>query len=152
MKKILFHKADSFELAFYFGGGELVAFKTTMATFGGVIGYWLGGFDMALKVLLTLVIIDFVSGMLASGVEGKLKSDVGFKGIARKVMLFLIVVCGTMLDQTLNTGETFRNATIFFYISNELLSILENAGRIGIPIPEKLKQTIEVLKTKEGDK
>jgi toxin secretion/phage lysis holin len=67
-------------------------------------------------------------------------------------MLFLIVVCGSLMDHSLNTGDTFRNATIFFYISNELLSILENAGRIGIPIPEKLKQTIEILKTKEGEK
>lgn len=130
----------------------MAIFKTSMATFGGIIGYWLGGVDTALKVLITLVFIDFFSGMLASGVEGKLKSDVGFKGIARKVMLFLIVVCANMMDQSLNTGDTFRNATIFFYIANELLSILENAGRIGIPIPEKLKQTIEVLKTKEGEK
>lgn len=123
-----------------------------MTTFGAIIGYYLGGFDMLLKALLILVVIDYVSGILASGIEGKLRSNTGFKGIARKVMLFLIVVCANLMDQALNTGDTFRNASIFFYISNELLSILENAGRIGIPIPEKLKQTIEVLKTKEGGK
>lgn len=130
----------------------MATFKTIMTSLGAIIGYYLGGFDMLLKALLILVLVDYVSGMMASGIEGKLRSNTGFKGIARKVMLFLIVVCGSLMDHSLNTGDTFRNATIFFYISNELLSILENAGRIGIPIPEKLKQTIEILKTKEGEK
>jgi toxin secretion/phage lysis holin len=130
----------------------MATFKTIMTSLGAIIGYYLGGFDMLLKALLILVLVDYVSGMMASGIEGKLRSNIGFKGIARKVMLFLIVVCGSLMDHSLNTGDTFRNATIFFYISNELLSILENAGRIGIPIPEKLKQTIEILKTKEGEK
>jgi toxin secretion/phage lysis holin len=124
-------------------------YKSIMTFLGGTVGYLLGQFDTTFKILLILVVIDYVSGVMAAAVEKNLQSSKGFQGIAKKVMLFLIVVVGALMDQTMGTGVVIRNATIFFYIANEILSIVENAGRIGLPIPKKIKDAIEVLQSKE---
>jgi toxin secretion/phage lysis holin len=131
-----------------------VAFKTGAATIGAVVGFFFGGWTIPLRILVSLSIVDYVSGLIAGGVEGKLSSKVGFKGIAKKVMMFVLVATGNLVDMAIGKGHVFRDAVIFFYIGNEILSILENAGRIGLPYPEQLRSAIEVLKgkSKEGDK
>lgn len=127
-----------------------VIFKAIVAGAGATTGYLFGGWSTLLQVLLVFVIIDYLTGMLASGIDGRLSSKVGFRGIAKKVMIFIIVAVAHMVDKAMG-GEMsmVMDATIFFYIANELLSITENAGKIGIPIPEKLLNAVEVLKGKE---
>jgi toxin secretion/phage lysis holin len=93
------------------------------------------------------VVIDYITGLLASGVEGKLSSKVGYKGIAKKIMIFCLVAVGHLVDKGIGK-EMIENAVIFFYLGNELLSILENAGRAGLDIPEPLKNAVVVLKGK----
>jgi toxin secretion/phage lysis holin len=118
---------------------------------GGAVGYLWGGWSQLLSILLTFVVIDYITGILAAGKEGKVSSSVGFRSIPKKIMIFLLVAVGHLIDQTIGDSHMFRDAVIFFFLSNELISILENAGRIGVPIPSILNKAVEVLKTK-GDK
>lgn len=118
------------------------------AVSGGVFGYLFGDVGFAFVALIVLVVIDFISGWIASGVEGKLSSKVGFKGIAKKVMLFLLIVVAHQIDIALGYENVIREATIWFYVFNEALSIIENAGRTGLPVPEPLKRAVEILKGK----
>lgn len=126
-----------------------VLVKVFIATFGGFCGYFLGGWDATLKILVTMAVIDYVTGIIAAGYNGELKSKVGFKGIAKKVVLFLLVGAAAQLDAALGSNSAIREATIFFFIGNELLSLLENAGRMGIPLPQALKNAVEILGGKE---
>ncbi|MEC3352356.1 phage holin family protein [Bacillus cereus] len=120
-----------------------------MASFGGICGYFLGGWEATLINLLTMAVFDYVTGMIAAGYNGELKSKVGFKGIAKKVVLFLLVGAAAQLDAALGSNSAIREATIFFFMGNELLSLLENAGRMGIPLPQALKNAVEILGGKE---
>ncbi|MCX9102936.1 phage holin family protein [Bacillus anthracis] len=122
-----------------------VLMKTFIATFGAFCGYFLGGWDTTLKVLVIMAAIDYLTGVIAAGFNGELKSKVGFKGIAKKVVLFLLVAAATQADAIIGTNSALREATIFFFIGNELLSLLENAGRMGIPLPSALTNAVEVL-------
>lgn len=125
-----------------------IFYKTGALVTGVVVGYLFGGWSLLLQALVTLVIIDYVTGLLASGVEGKLSSKVGFKGIAKKVMLFLVVAAGHVIDRLTGQGHVLGDSAIFLYIGNELLSIFENVGRSGVPIPDKFKNAVEILKGK----
>jgi len=119
---------------------------------GGYLGYFLGGPDGFVYALITFVVIDYLTGLMAAIVERKLSSEIGFKGIFKKVLIFLLVAVGNIIDKNLiGTGSAVRTAVIFFYISNEGISIIENSIRIGLPVPEKLKSVLEQLKDKEGD-
>lgn len=131
-----------------------VLMKTFIATFGGFCGYFLGGWDATLKILVTMAVIDYLTGMIAAGYNGELKSKVGFKGIAKKVVLFLLVGAATQADAVVGTNSAIREATIFFFVGNELLSLLENAGRMGIPLPSALTNAVEILggKQKQEDR
>ncbi|HFK1455288.1 MULTISPECIES: phage holin family protein [Bacillus] len=122
-----------------------VLMKTFVATFGGFCGYFLGGWDTTLKVLVIMAAIDYITGVIAAGFNGELKSKVGFKGIAKKVVLFLLIAAATQADAIVGTNSALREATIFFFIGNELLSLLENAGRMGIPLPRALINAVEIL-------
>jgi toxin secretion/phage lysis holin len=123
--------------------------KTISAFIGAVTSFLFGEWSPLLGILVALVFIDYASGVGAAGIEGKLNSSVGMKGIARKVAIFLIVAVAHMLDVSLGyEGNILRDATIFFYLANEVLSILENAGRIGLPIPSILRKAIDVLNEK----
>ncbi|MDA1793377.1 holin [Bacillus anthracis] len=126
-----------------------VLMKTFIATFGGFCGYFLGGWDTTLKVLVIMAAIDYITGVFAAGYNGELKSKVGFKGIAKKVVLFLLVGVAAQLDSAFGSNSAIREATIFFFIGNELLSLLENAGRMGIPLPSALTNTVEILGGKQ---
>ncbi|PEL80010.1 phage holin family protein [Bacillus wiedmannii] len=126
-----------------------VVMKTFIATFGCFCGYFLGGWDATLKVLVTMAIIDYLTGVIAAGFNGQLKSKVGFKGIAKKVVLFLLIAAATQADVIMGTNSAIREATIFFFIGNELLSLLENAGRMGIPLPSALTNAVEILGGKQ---
>ena len=113
---------------------------------GGWLGYFLGGCDGLLYVLVLFVVVDYITGVMCAAVDHKLSSEVGFKGICRKVLIFLLVGIGHVLDaQIIGTGSVLRTAVIFFYLSNEGVSLLENAGHLGLPIPEKLKVVLEQL-------
>lgn len=113
---------------------------------GGWLGYFLGGCDGLLYALIAFVVIDYITGVMCAIIDRKLSSAVGFKGIFRKVMIFLLVGIANIIDvQVIGTGAVLRTAVIFFYISNEGVSLLENAGHLGLPIPEKIKTVLEQL-------
>ena len=113
---------------------------------GGWLGWFLGGCDGLLYALVLFVVVDYITGVMCAAADHKLSSEVGFKGICRKVLIFLLVGIGHVLDaQIIGTGSVLRTAVIFFYLSNEGVSLLENAGHLGLPIPEKLKVVLEQL-------
>lgn len=119
---------------------------------GGYLGYFLGGLDGFIYALVTFVVIDYITGIMAAIVERKLSSEIGFRGIFKKVLIFLLVTVGNIIDKNLvGTGGAVRTAVIFFYISNEGISVIENSIRIGLPVPEKLKNVLEQLQNKEED-
>lgn len=116
------------------------------AAIGGWLGYYLGGCDGLLIALVVFVVVDYITGVMCAIADKKLSSEVGFKGICRKVLIFVLVGIANILDvYVIGTGSILRTAVIFFYISNEGLSLLENAGYLGLPIPAKLKEVLEQL-------
>ncbi|KJB84741.1 holin [Paenibacillus sp. E194] len=125
--------------------------KTGIAAAGGTFSFIFGGWPALVQVLLTMIVVDYVTGVMASGVEGKLLSRIGLVGIARKVFIFLIIALAHQIDTAFNSKDMIRDATTYFYMANEVLSILENAGRLGVPIPNVLKKAILVLKDKSND-
>jgi toxin secretion/phage lysis holin len=125
-----------------------VAFKTGAAILGGLAGLFFGESTGLLVALFWMEVIDYGSGLAAAFMEKTLSSKTGFKGIAKKVMIFVMVALAHQVDSALGTKNMFRDATIVFYMSNELLSIFENAGRMGVPVPDRLMQAVEVLKGK----
>lgn len=112
--------------------------------------YLFGGWSGVLSALLVFVIIDFATGVAAAGSAGELKSKVGMVGIARKVFIFAMVAVAHLVDGILGDSHMFRDAAAYFYIANEVLSIIENGGKLGAPIPPAIVQMVEVLKGKGG--
>ena len=122
------------------------AIQMVFTAVGGWLGYFLGGCDGLVVALVVFVVADYLTGVMCAISEKKLSSEVGFRGICRKVLIFILVGIANILDvQVIGTGSILRTAIIFFYISNEGISLLENAGRLGLPIPEKLKLVLEQL-------
>lgn len=120
--------------------------QAVFAAVGGWLGYFLGGCDGLLYALLVFVVLDYITGIMCAVADQKLSSAVGFKGICRKVLIFALVGIGHLLDtQVIGTGSVLRTAVIFFYISNEGLSLVENAAYLGLPIPSKLHKVLEQL-------
>ena len=120
--------------------------QVIFAAIGGWFGYFLGGCDGLLIALIVFVVCDYITGVLCAISDRKLSSAVGFKGICRKVLIFILVGIGNVIDvQVLGTPGVLRTAIIFFYLSNEGLSLTENAGHLGLPVPEKLKAVLEQL-------
>lgn len=118
---------------------------------GGFIGWFLGGMDGFLYALIAFVVIDYITGVLCAISDKNLSSEVGFKGICRKVLIFTLVGIGNILDVYVLGGTgVLRMAVIFFYLSNEGVSLLENAAHLGLPIPEKLKEVLEQLHDRNG--
>jgi toxin secretion/phage lysis holin len=130
-----------------------IIFKVGLTSIGGGIGWIFGGWTGLLPILLVFMVIDQTSGLLASYVEGKLSSKVGFRGIAKKIMILCVVVVCNLIDQAfilqdIYSGQIVRDGAIVFYLGNELLSFIENAGRMGVPLPAQLINAVAVLKGK----
>lgn len=120
--------------------------QMVFAAVGGWLGWFLGGCDGLLIALVAFVAIDYVTGVMCAVSDKKLSSEVGFKGICRKVLIFLLVGIANILDvQVIGTGSVLRTAVIFFYLSNEGVSLLENAAHLGLPVPEKMKDILAQL-------
>jgi toxin secretion/phage lysis holin len=120
--------------------------KTVAAMGGTLVTFLFGEWTGLLTILFAFVVIDYITGMLASFIKGKLSSSVGLKGVAKKVFIFCIIAVAHLVDTIIGEAHLIRNGTIFFYLANELLSIIENASRAGIPIPKRLKNGILLLK------
>ena len=117
--------------------------QLVFAMIGGWLGYFLGGYDGLLYALIVFMVVDYITGVMCAIVDKKLSSAVGFKGICRKVLILMLVGIANLLDvQVIGTGSVLRTAVIFFYLSNEGVSLLENAAHLGLPIPEKLKAVL----------
>ena len=128
--------------------------KVGLAAIGGAAAFFWGGMDNLLIALIVFAAVDYATGVLAAIINKKLSSAVGFKGIAKKVLMFLIVGIANVIDvRLIQTGSGFRTATIIFYIANEGVSLLENATRCGLPVPKKLKIILMQLheKTEEEE-
>ncbi len=124
--------------------------ETIIAGLGAILGFVFGGMDGMFFALLAVIIIDYITGCLVAVVQKKLSSEVGFKGISKKIIILALVGVAHILDsQVIRGGSALRTATIFFYITNEGISILENAGRLGLPLPRKLKAVLKQLNTEE---
>lgn len=132
--------------------------QLVFAGIGGWLGYFLGGCDGLLIALLAFVVVDYITGVMCAISDKKLSSEVGFRGICRKVLIFTLVGIANVVDvNVIGDGSILRTAVIFFYLSNEGVSLLENTVHLGLPVPEKLKDVLEQLhdrsdKTKEGGK
>ena len=128
--------------------------QLAFAAVGGFVGWFLGGCDGLLYTLLALVVIDYITGVMCAIVDKTLSSAIGFKGICRKVLIFALVGIGHILDtHVIGSGSVMRTAILFFYISNEGVSLIENAVHIGLPVPQKLKDVLEQLhnRSEKGD-
>jgi len=128
------------------------AIQLAFAAVGGWLGWFLGGCDGLLFTLLAFVVIDYVTGVMCAIVDKKLSSEIGFKGLFKKVLIFALVGIGHILDaQVIGAGSVLRTAVIFFYLSNEGISLIENAAYLGLPIPRKLKAVLEQLHERAED-
>ena len=120
--------------------------QIAVTALGGWLGYFLGGMDGLLIALLVFAVLDYITGIMCAIADKRLSSAVGFKGICRKVLIFALVGVGHILDtQVVGTGSALRSAVICWYLSNEGISILENAAHLGLPVPDKLRTVLEQL-------
>lgn len=120
--------------------------QLAFAAIGGWLGYFLGGCDGLLIALIVFAVVDYITGVMCAVADHSLSSAVGFKGICRKVLIFTLVGIANIIDvHVIGDGFILRTAVIFFYLSNEGVSLLENAAHLGLPIPEKLKDVLEQL-------
>ena len=118
---------------------------------GGFLGWFLGGVDGFLYALIAFTVIDYITGVRCAVTDKNLSSSVGFKGICRKVLIFAMVGIAHVLDaNVIGDGSVLRTAVIFFYLSNEGVSLLENASHLGLPIPEKMKEILEQLHDRDN--
>lgn len=123
-----------------------ISIQVAFTAVGGWLGWFLGGCDGLLYALLAFVVIDYVTGVMCAVVDKRLSSAIGFRGIFKKVLIFALVGIGHILDSfVIVTGSVLRTAIIFFYLSNEGVSLIENAAYLGLPVPEKLKAVLEQL-------
>ena len=126
--------------------------QLAFTAFGGFLGWFLGGVDGFLYALIAFTVIDYITGVMCAITDKNLSSSIGFKGICRKVLIFTLVGIGNIVDvYVLGQGGVLRTAVIFFYLSNEGVSVLENSAHLGLPIPEKLKEVLEQLHDRGGD-
>ena len=126
--------------------------QIAFTAFGGFLGWFLGGVDGFLYALIAFTVIDYITGVMCAITDKNLSSAVGFKGICRKVLIFTLVGIGNIVDvYVLGQGGVLRTAIIFFYLSNEGVSIMENTAHLGLPIPAKLKEVLEQLHERGGN-
>lgn len=130
----------------------ITIFKVIISMFGGLLGFMYGELDGLIMALVMFVSVDYITGVMCAWAEKKLSSEVGAKGIAKKVSIFMLVAIANIIDtQVLKNGSGIRTAVISYYLMNEGLSITENAARLGIPIPKKLRSVLEQLNEEDTD-
>ena len=124
--------------------------QLTISAIGGWLGYFLGGVDGLMTALIIFMVTDYVTGLMCAIVDKQLSSRVGFKGLFKKMLIVILVGIAHIVDMhVVGTGEALRSAVICFYLSNEGVSLLENAAHLGLPIPEKLKAILAQLHNRE---
>lgn len=134
---------------------ELIWTKVQMVAtlIGGWLGYFLGGLDGLLIALIIFMVLDYITGLMCAVIDKKLSSAVGFRGICKKVLILMLVGLANVIDMhVVGTGSALRGAVIAFYLSNEGLSLLENAAHIGLPVPEKMKEVLAQLHGRGDDR
>ena len=120
--------------------------QVVFTAIGGWLGWFLGGCDGLMYALIAFVVVDYITGIMCAFVDKKLSSEVGFKGICKKVLIFLLVGMANILDvNIIGSGSVLRTAAIFFYLSNEGVSLLENAAHLGLPVPNAMKEVLQQL-------
>jgi toxin secretion/phage lysis holin len=120
--------------------------QVVFTAIGGWLGWFLGGCDGLMYALIAFVVVDYITGIMCAIVDKKLSSAVGFKGICKKVLIFLLVGVANILDvNIIGSGSVLRTAAIFFYLSNEGVSLLENASHLGLPVPNAIKEVLQQL-------
>ena len=120
--------------------------QVVFTAIGGWLGWFLGGCDVLMYALIAFVVVDYITGIMCAIVDKKLSSEVGFKGICKKVLIFLLVGMANILDvNIIGSGSVLRTAAIFFYLSNEGVSLLENAAHLGLPVPNAMKEVLQQL-------
>ena len=130
---------------------EFNIFSVILSLIGGALTYLFGGFDMLFQALIALIILDYITGIIKGIYTKKLSSDIGFKGLLKKILILIIVAVAVIIQKTINNVIPIRETVIVFFICNEGISIIENAARF-IPIPEKLKGVLlQLRKDNEGD-
>ena len=122
------------------------ATQAIFAAVGGWLGWFLGGCDGLLYALVAFVVVDYITGVMCAVVDRKLSSEVGFRGIFKIILIFILVGVANILDvNVIGNGSVLRTAVIFFYVSNEGVSLLENAAYLGLPIPSAIKSVLEQI-------
>jgi len=124
--------------------------KASFGLVGGLASYLLGGWDALLQTLVLFIALDYVFAVIVAGTHGKLSSKISFKGIAKKVGILVLVAVSHQIDVVMSSDHIVRDTVIFFYLANELLSLLETTSKTDLPIPDALKKTVDILKNK-GD-
>ena len=128
----------------------ILTFKIICAAIGGFCGTLWGALDGVMMALIAFIVIDYITGLMVAIINKTLNSSVGFKGLAKKVFILLLVLIANILDVHIMGGSgVVRGVVIAFYLANEGISILENAGKLGVPYPEKLREVLEQLKESE---
>lgn len=117
----------------------------------GVLSYLYGDMNGLIVALFVAIVLDYVTGLVKAGILHELSSEIGFKGILKKMLILMVVALAHVIDNCVGSGETWRNIAIVFYICNEGISILENAVACGLPVPDKLKDVLESIEEKDGD-
>jgi len=125
--------------------------KTVVGIVGGLTSYLFGGWSVLLQTLVVFIVLDYVFAIVVAATHGELNSKKGFKGIAKKVGILVLVAVAHQVDSILGDGSLVRDSVIFFYIANELLSILETVGKTKLPIPNALRKAVETLNSKGGN-
>ncbi len=121
-------------------------FQGTFTTIGAALGYYLGGIDGLIYALIAFVIVDYITGVLAAITERRISSAIGFRGISRKIVIFALIGLAHMLDvHVIGTPGVLRTATIVFYLSNEGISLIENATRLGLPVPQQIRRALDLI-------
>ena len=125
-------------------------FKNILAALCAAAGFVFGDMNGLMIALIALIVLDYISGVLAAIAEKKLSSEVGAKGIAKKIFMLLIVAVANIVDiNVIGEGHVLKSVTVIFYIANECISLIENAGRLGVPVPKKLLDVLDQLKNKD---
>lgn len=128
-------------------------FQGTFTTTGAALGYYLGGLDGLIYALIGFVVVDYITGVLAAITERRVSSAIGFRGISRKVVIFTLIGLAHLLDvHVIGTPGVLRTATILFYLSNEGISLVENATRLGLPIPAQMRGALDAIANREAQR